>query len=298
MKLHGVIPPIATPLTDGTRVDEAGLRKLNRYLLDAGVNAIFSNGSMGGFAFLEDDEQVRSVGITVSEVNRKVPVMGGVGETSTSRAVKLAKRIAAEGVDYLSLLPPFYYLANQDHLIAYFSEIAAAVDIPVVVYENPVLTKNSIQPETIAKLQTTIPRLAGVKISNADQAYVQTVLTLMKDVPGFSVVTGHEFLLLVGLQMGCAGYVGGVHNLCPHLAVALYRAFQNGDIAEAARYQQELIATWQVFKYGSIWGGFDEALRYLGICQSATGHPYVSPVSEEDRRAVHAILDAQVKPYL
>lgn len=298
MKLHGVIPPIATPLTDGDRVDEAGLRKLNRYLLDAGVNAIFSNGSMGGFAFLEDDEQVRSVGITVSEVNRQVPVMGGVGETSTSRAVKLAKRIAAQGVDYLSILPPFYYLANQDHLIAYFSEIAAAVDTPVVVYENPVLTKNSIQPETIARLHSAIPHLKGVKISNADQAYVQTVLTLMKEAPDFSVVTGHEFLLLIGLQLGCAGYVGGVHNLCPHMAVALYRAFQSGDIALAAKLQQDLIATWQVFKYGSIWGGFDEALRYLGICQRATGYPYVSSVSEEDRRAVHAIVDAQIRPYL
>jgi 4-hydroxy-tetrahydrodipicolinate synthase len=298
MKLSGVIPPIATPLTDGDRVDEAGLRKLNRYLLDAGVNAIFANGSMGGFAFLDNDEQVRSVGITVSEVNRRVPVMGGIGDTSTNRAVKLAKRIAAEGVDYLSILPPFYYLANQDHLIAYFSDIAAAVDIPVVVYENPVLTKNSIQPETIARLHAAIPRLKGVKISNADQAYVQTVLTLMKGASDFSVLTGHEFLLLVGLQLGCAGYVGGVHNLCPHMAVALYRAFQEGDIAQAAKLQQDLIATWQVFKYGSIWGGFDEALRYLGICQRATGHPYVSSVTEEDRRAVHAILEAQVKPYL
>lgn len=298
MKLHGVVPPIATPLTAGDRVDEAGLRAMNRYLLGAGVNAIFANGSMGGFAFLTDDEQVRSVSITVSEVNRQVPVMGGVGETSTSRAVRMAKRIAAEGVDYLSLLPPFYYLATQENLIAYFSEIASAVDLPIVIYENPVLTKNSIQPETIAKLQTLIPRMAGVKVSNADQAYLQTVLQLTKGAPEFSVLTGHEFLLVVGLQLGCDGYVGGLHNVCPHMAVALYDAYRAGNVALATQLQQDLIATWQIFKYGAIWGGFDEALRYLGICERATGYPYVSAVTDADRQAVHAILDARVKPYL
>ncbi len=94
MKIRGVVPPVGTPLKQDDSVDEQGLRRLNRYLLDAGVHAIFANGSMGGFAFLSDDEQVRSVATTVSEVNRRVPVIGGIGDTSTSRAVRMAKRIA------------------------------------------------------------------------------------------------------------------------------------------------------------------------------------------------------------
>jgi len=298
MKLRGVIPPVGTPLLDGDTVDVAGLRRLNRYLLGAGVNAIFSNGSMSGFAFLSDDEQVRSVATTVEEVNRKVPVMGGVGDTSTSRAVKMAKRIAAEGVDYLSVLPPYYFMATQDHLIAFFSEVAAAVDIPIFLYDNPVLTKNPIHPETIAKLHATIPHIRGIKISNSDYANLQTVLQLVKHDPEFSVVTGHEFLILVGLQMGCDGCVGGVHNLCPQIAVGLYKAFLEGDIARAAQLQQDLIGTWQVFRHGSIWGAFDEALRYLGICERATGAPYITALSEESRREVRAIMDRFVGPYL
>src|SRR3954471_5957529 len=117
MKLCGVVPPVGTPLLDGDRVDEEGLRRLNRYLLGAGVNALLANGSLGGFAFLTDEEQVRSVAITVWEVNNAIPVSAGIAETSPSRAVRMAKRIAAEGVDYLSLLPPFYFQATQAHLI-------------------------------------------------------------------------------------------------------------------------------------------------------------------------------------
>lgn len=298
MKLRGVIPPVGTPLKDQDVVDVEGLRRLNRYLLSGGVDAIFANGSMGGFAFLTDDEQVRSVATTVAEVNRKVPVMGGVGDTSTSRAVRMAKRIAGEGVDYLSILPPFYFMGTQEHLISFFSDVAAAVDIPVFLYDNPVLTKNGLLPETVAKLHETIPHLAGIKVSNSDQANLQTVLKLTRHDPNFSVLTGHEFLILVGLQMGCDGFVGGLHNLCPHMAVALYRAFQAGNLEEAAKLQEDLIGTWQLFRKGSIWGAFDEALRHLGIAERGTGAPYVTEMNEADRQAVRAILDQYVMPYL
>jgi len=121
---------------------------------------------------------------------------------------------------------------------------------------------------------------------------------LTKSLPDFTVLTGHEFLLLVGLQMGCGGFVGGLHNICPHIAVALWRAFQNGDIEQAAKLQQDLIATWQLFRCGDIWGAFDEALRYLGLCDRATGAPYVTPISEAEKKKVQGILDQYVKPYL
>jgi dihydrodipicolinate synthase/N-acetylneuraminate lyase len=298
MTLRGVIPPLGTPLKGNNEVDEAGLRRLNRYLLGAGVDVIFANGTMGGFAFLTDDEQIRSVSTSISEVNGAVPVMAGMGETSTSRAVRMAKRLAAEGPDVISLLPPYYFLATQEHLYAYFCEIAAAVDLPIMLYDNPVLTKNPIHPETIARLAREIPHLIGVKVSNSDQANLQSVLTLTKSRPGFSVLTGHEFLIVVGLQMGCGGFVGGLHNLCPHIAVGLWRAFQKGDIALATKLQQDLIATWQLFRCCDIWGAFDEALRYLGMCERATGAPYVTPVSETERAKIHSILDQYVKPYL
>jgi 4-hydroxy-tetrahydrodipicolinate synthase len=297
-KLHGCITPIGTPLTDGDRVDEAGLRRLARYLLDGGVHSVFSNGSMGGFAFLTEDEQIRSIATTLDEVNGRVPVLGGVGETSTSRAVKMVKRVAAQGVDCITVLPPFYFMATQDHLYAFFSEVAAATDLPMVIYDNPGLSKNPIQPATLARLRESIPHLAGLKISNPDYANLQEILRLTPPGPAFSVLTGHEFLILVGLQMGCDGFVGGLHNLCPNLAVHLYDTFRAGDITLARKLQQDLIETWQLFRRGSIWGAFDEALRYLEICDRATGQPYVTALTDQEKQEVHAILDRYVKPYL
>lgn len=291
------MPPIGTPLGEGDRVDEKGLRRLTRYLLDAGVHGILANGTMGGFAFLTDDEQLRAIATVVSEVNGAIPVMGGLGETSTSRARLKARQIVREGVTHLSVLAPFYFFASQDNLIAYFSEIAATVDVPIFLYDNPVMTKNSIHPETVDRLRRAIPHIVGIKESNQDCVNLQKLLQLTGDDPEFSVLTGSEFLILVGLQMGCDGFIGGLHNICPHMAVALYQAYCAGNFALARQVQQELIETWQIFRYGNIWGAFDEALRYLGITDRATGAPYLSPLSPEETMQVRSIIDRYVRRY-
>lgn len=296
-KLVGVIPPIGTPILSGEGIDEAGLRRLTRYLVDAGVNGILANGTMGGFAFLSDEDQIRAVSIVVSEVNGAVPVMGCIGETSTGRAIRKAKQIAKEGVTHLTVLSPYYFFATQENLQAFFSEVAAATDLPFFLYDNPVLTKNNIHPETVAQLREQMPHLAGIKESNQDCVNLQRLIELNHG-ESFSILTGSEFLILVGLQMGCDGFVGGLHNICPHMAVALYRAYRSAQIDSARELQRNLASTWELFRYGNIWGAFDEALRYLGIAESATGAPYVSKLTSPEASQVHAIIDRFVKPYL
>src|ERR1041385_9571678 len=140
-KLTGVIPPIGTPILAGGRVDEAGLRRLTRYLMDAEVNGILANGTIAGFAFLSDEDQIRAVSIVVSEVNGAIPVMGCIGETSTNRAIRKAKQIANEGVAYLTVLPPYYFFATQENLLAFFSEVEYRLRMNVVLGQHRVVIK-------------------------------------------------------------------------------------------------------------------------------------------------------------
>src|ERR1039458_8993224 len=103
LALQGFVPPIATPFTDGDRVDEPSLRRLVRFLLGARIHGILANGTMGGVAFLTDEEQIRAISIVVDEVNGAVPVVGCVGETSTSRAIRKAQQVQRCGVTYLAV---------------------------------------------------------------------------------------------------------------------------------------------------------------------------------------------------
>lgn len=295
--LSGVITPIGSPVKQDGSIDEPALRRLCQYLLKSGVSGILANGSMGGFAFFTDEQQIQVISTVADEIGNAIPVMGGLGETGTARAVRMAKAIAKTGVSHLTILPPFYFVANQQQLIAYFSEIAAAVDLPLFLYDNPTLTKSPIYPETVAHLRETIPHLVGIKESSENIYNLQRLIELNCG-DDFTILTGSEFLIVVALQMGCSGCVGGLHNISPQIAVALYEAFRQGDVRRAMQLQRDLIATWQIFKYGSIWGAFDEALRYLGIAESATAAPYTTKLSAEDAAAVRAILDKQVRPYL
>ena len=277
-------------------MDVQGLRRLARYVLDGGVHGVFVNGSMGGFAFLTDAEQIRAIETVVDTVQGRVPVMAGLGELSTTRAVARAREMAHLGITHLSVLAPLFYLASQDQLVRYFSEIAASVDLPIVIYDNPVLTQNPIQPETIVRLRAQIPHLVGVKESNQDCVNLQLLLELTRNEEHFTVLTGSEFLIVVGLQMGVKGCVGGVHNLCPRVAVELYEAFLKGDIETAKDRQRVLTEIWQIFRQGGVWSAFEEALRYLGICERAAGEPYVTPLSATECENIRGILARHLPP--
>jgi dihydrodipicolinate synthase/N-acetylneuraminate lyase len=298
MKLAGVIPALATPLSGEDDVDERGLRRLVRYILGAGVHGILVNGSMGCFSLLTDEEQLRAISIVVSEVNGAVPVLAGLGETGTRRALDKAEQIARTGTDYVAALLPFYMRPNQQQLFSYYSDIALAKILPVLVYDNPIHTKCNVQPETIARLCESHSNIVGVKESDPDCANLQELIHLMSTFSRFSVLTGSETLMLVGLQMGCDGAVGGLYNICPHMAVAAHEAFRQGDLGRALQLQRTMIDIAKVFQYGAIWGGFDEAMQYLGLYIRSSRAPYSTSLTEQETFQVRHILDEHLRPHL
>jgi 4-hydroxy-tetrahydrodipicolinate synthase len=290
MNLSGVFAALGTPQTGHDEVDEPGLRRLTRYVLDGGLHGVLVNGSMGAFGCLTDREQVRAVSVVVSEVAGAVPVLAGVGETGTRRAREKVEQLTAAGADAVAILPPIFGAPDQPQLRAFYSDLADASDIPVLIYDNPVRTQCFVQPETIAELHNAHPNLVGVKESNQDCLNLQQLLTVMRPFPSFAVMTGSESLMLAGLRMGCHGSIGGLHNLCPRTVAACYQALLDGDMERATSLQEAMNRIGEVFRFGAIWGGFDEALRYLGICERASGGPFTTALTPEEAAQVRSIL--------
>lgn len=94
----------------------------------------------------------------------------------------------------------FYFSAGQEHLIAYFSDIAAAIDLPILVYDYPVMTKNRVLPETVATLRGRFPRIVGIQESDPDGVNLENLLDLTRDDKEFSVLTGNEWIILAGCR--------------------------------------------------------------------------------------------------
>lgn len=288
MRPRGIIPPIGTPLEPDERVDESGLRRLVSYLLDSGVHGIFVNGSMGGFALLTDREQLRAVEIVVDEVNGRVPVIAGASDTGSRRVIEKAKEVEKLGPDYLAILPPYYYRLTQESSIGFFREVAQTVQKPVFIYDNPTAIGFKLDLESIVKLGEE-PNIIGIKTSDQDGNFWCQLISRFRCSEEFTVLIGTELLVPIALIMGADGIVGGLHNIAPRIAVEVYRAVQAGDYNRAFELGDRLAKLCQIFSYGEIWGGFEAALQYLGICEKATARPYRS-LEPAERKRVEVIL--------
>ena len=293
-KLSGIVPPIGTPLTEDERVDEAGMRRLVDHLLKHGVNAIFANGGMGAFALLSDHEQARAVEIVIDEVHGRVPVMAGAADTSTKRVIEKAKRMVSLGADYISILPPYYFSLTTESLNKFYLDIADAIPSPIVVYDNPYTVHYRIPIDSILKLSE-VPHIVGLKESDQDVERWQHLTHLFRSDADFSILIGTESLIRVAFSLGADGVVSGLHNIAPQPAVELYRLMRAGDVEAADVFQQKLIDLFNIFTCGAgIWGGFEVALNFIGICEKVGAGPFDTPISESVRNKVEEILKASL----
>ncbi|MEZ5344957.1 MAG: dihydrodipicolinate synthase family protein [Pyrinomonadaceae bacterium] len=289
MKLKGIVPPIGTPVTEDERVDEKGLRNLVRHLIGGGVHGVFVNGTMGCFALLTDEEQIRAVEIVADEVGGRVPVVAGVSDTGTNRVIKKIKQVEKFGVDFITAVPPYYFRLGQTQGVSFFRDIAQAAQSPVLIYNNPYLTKLDLDIPSLIELSKE-PNIVGLKETNQDCNRWTKLFETFRGNEDFSILLGTELLIAQGMLMGADGAIGGAHNIAPAFGVGLYDAAASGDYKLAMEFTDKLSLVCKVFEYGEIWGGFEAALQVLGICEKTVFAPYQS-ATDEDREGVRKILE-------
>lgn len=295
-KLKGVVVPLGTPLTRDERVDEKGMRKLIRYVLDGGVHGVFVLGAMGGFSSLEDKEKSRAIEIVVDEVNGKTPVIAGASDTSTKRVIRNARLAQRKGADALAILPPYYGSLKQEQITNFYTKIAEEVDLPLFIYNNPSTTHNPVEPETVFELGK-LENIVGIKDSSQNFFGYQKLVRHFRNKKDFSILLGTEFLITIGLILGADGVIAGLHNICPKIAVDLYNAVMAKQYERAYELQEKLVDLWWGVFDGNTWGGFEVALRFLGICNKVTAEPFRSIENKKEIEEIEKI-ESILKKYL
>lgn len=288
-KLRGVVIPLGTPLTRDERVDEKGMRALVRHVLDRGAHGVFVLGTMGGFSFLEDAEKSKAIEIVVDGANGQVPVIAGTSDTSTKRIMRNARLAQKIGADALAILPPYYGSLKQEEITNFYTKIAEEIDLPLFIYNNPSSTHNPVEPETVFRLAE-LENIVGIKDSSQNFLHYQKLVRHFRNKKDFSILLGTEFLIAIGLILGADGIVAGLHNICPEIAVDLYSAVMAKQYERAYELQEKLVNLWWGVFDGNIWGGFEVALRFLGICNKVTAEPFRSIEDKEKIEKIESIL--------
>ena len=288
--LHGIIAAVPTPFTaDGSAIDEANLRALADHLVAGGLHGVVATGSTGEFNTLSPDEYRDAMRLWVEAVDGRIPVVAGIGSTSTAEAVALAQHAQAVGADAVMLLPPFYAPPAWDALVAFLTAVTGAVDIPAVYYHIPSHTGISLTPEQLAQLGD-IPGLDYIKDTSGD-AVGQGEL-LVRHADRITVFNGWDTLTFFGLASGAKGAVWGVGSIVPELTVQLWETLAvKGDLVAAREQWKHLWAISDFLESVDYAAGIKAGLTIVGRSAGPTRAPSL-PLSDADVARFTAILTA------
>lgn len=302
--LHGIIPPILTPLTPDEDVDHPSLRRLVGHLIEEGVHGIWVLGTTGEFASLDAAQRAAAVRTTVEAAAGRVPVIANVSDASTLRAVQHARAAMEAGADAIALLPPYYYLNEQDELLAHFREMRARVDRPLLAYNIPQNVKARFGIDTILTLAQE-GAIVGLKDSQNDLDWFRQVMMGARTRGiGLRGFLGTRLLIDATILIGGHGAIPGIANVAPRVCVAIYEAARRGDWAAADGATAQMTA---VLRLGSIARGgsptaatfaaMKSALKQLGILAHATvSQPLRALSVEEEAKVAELIAAAGLKP--
>ncbi|MCV2514199.1 dihydrodipicolinate synthase family protein [Leclercia pneumoniae] len=236
--IEGVLTAIVTPFTDDGALHLPGLKRQIQRQLAAG-NGIFCGGTNGEFFVLTEEEKVAVTRTCVEEVAGRAPVVAHIGEISTRATIRLGKQVEALGVDAVSVITPWFVPLTQAELIAHYTTIANALNVPVFLYNIPARTGNTIAPET-ARALAAHPNIIGIKDSAGSHESLSGFLKAVEDIDGFDVLNGPDSLIHQGFVEGCSACISGLANVAPNEINAIWARFRAGDIAGSRQAQESV----------------------------------------------------------
>lgn len=285
---EGIIIPVITPVDAQGKFNEPVYRQLIDFWADHGIDGVFPFGTTGEFYAFDNEVYRHVLEVTKDAVRGRMAVYAGANHITTAGAVELAKIAEEVGVDALSVLTPMFVSQTQDELLAYYTTIANATSLPIIIYNNKPKTNVTVAPATVRKLAQ-IKNIVGVKDSTGDMTNTEEYIRLTRDLPVFRVLVGRDTLIYAGLCYGAAGAITSCANIAPDLAVAIYNCYKAGDQAGALDAQFKFSKLRISTNMGTFPVVIKEGLRMMGYDVGDCIAP-IAPLSEDKRAELREVL--------
>ncbi|MCE5265174.1 MAG: dihydrodipicolinate synthase family protein [Deltaproteobacteria bacterium] len=288
-KLSGVFPPCMTVFDGNEEVDYEGIaRNVERYN-ETRLKGYMPLGSNGEFRSLSDAESVRIVEVYERTMARGKTLIAGVGRESAKITVEFIKRIADKGVDYATVLPPFYFVnfMTDDALIRYYTRIADESPVPVMMYNAPKFAAGLTFSTSLVATLAAHPNIVGMKDTSKED--IAVYIDAVPKGADFCVMAGSIEKFYSGLLKGAIGGVLSIANYLPDLCCRLQELHEAGKRAEAEKldlYARGLSKN-AAGNYGV--AGVKAAMDLLGYRGGNPRNPLL-PLADEARAKLKAVL--------
>jgi len=284
---EGSIVAMVTPFRDG-KVDEVKIRELVQFHVKNGTDAIVPCGTTGESPTLSHAEHKRVVEVTIEAAAGQIPVIAGTGSNSTAEAIELTQHAKQAGADGVLMVCPYYNKPTQAGLIAHYKAVAAAVDIPIIMYNIPGRTGVNMLTETVAALAE-LPNIVGMKEASGSLEQMTEVISLCGD--RLTVVSGDDTLTLPLMAVGGKGVISVVANIVPKETAEMTRAALNGDWKRAKELHLRLFPLCKAMFYETNPIPVKTAMQLLGRLNGELRLP-LCPMSQANRDKLQKALQA------
>ncbi|MCL2676065.1 MAG: 4-hydroxy-tetrahydrodipicolinate synthase [Firmicutes bacterium] len=228
---------ICTPFNNDGSIDYDALGRLIDWQISDGTSAVVLMGTTGENPTISDDEFSESVKFAAGHINKRVPLIVGTGRNDTAHSVKLSKIAKNLGADALLVVTPYYNKTTQRGLIVHTEAIAAATDLPIILYNVPSRTGMSFTADTYAQLAK-IPTINGVKEASGN--FTLMLQTFNKCPADFYMYSGNDDQITPMMSLGAVGVISVLANIMPKETAEICRFALEGDYKRSSALQIDL----------------------------------------------------------
>ena len=288
---------LVLPMFEDGSIDYEGYKRQVQRMIDGGVKALLVNGTTGEPATIDIEDEFELTKITVEMAKGTgVKVIAGAGSNYTAQAIRKAKFNAEAGADANLVVTPYYNKTSQRGLIEHYKAVAAASDLPLIMYNVPGRTGMKISVDTVIELAK-VPNIVAMKDATDDIAYAMEVLTRTKDMD-FDLYSGCDDNILPFIAAGGKGVISVLSNLYPRETEMFAQAALKGDLELARKMAYDLndVSKYLFIDVNPIMP--KAALKHMGVIESDMLRQPLIPTTEENKKLLFdAMKEFESKGY-
>ncbi|NCC21719.1 MAG: 4-hydroxy-tetrahydrodipicolinate synthase [Alphaproteobacteria bacterium] len=284
-QFKGYTTALITPFKNG-EIDWNAYENLIEWQIASGIHGLVPCGTTGESPTLSHEEHMEVVRRCVNAANKRVPVIAGTGSNSTTEAIGLTHHAKEAGADAALVVTPYYNKPSQEGLYQHYRAVQD-VGLPVIIYNIPGRSVIDMSLETMARLAK-LPNIVGVKDATNDLS--RPLMTRTKIGPGFRQLSGEDATIGAFLGQGGHGCISVTANIVPGLCVALYNAWEAGDLETFGKLRDRLAPIHKALFCETSPAPVKYAASRLGLSTDEVRLPLV-PASENARKIVDAAME-------
>lgn len=288
-KYHGVVVPMVTPVTKEGDIDVKAVERIIDNFAKYNVSALLM-GTTGEGNSVAVEQGVKMIEAAAKAAAGRITIYAGLAGNCVSEQMEAAKTFVAAGADVIAATLPCYYALTPEQMMKYYTDLADALTIPLMLYNITITTHMSIPVDVIEKLSHH-PNIVGLKDSEDNQERMEEILRLVADRDDFAYFCGCAANSAKALSLGADGIVPSVGNYLPKMYADLFDAGVKGDTAAAEDLQQKTIEIGKINTAGLTLGqslaGLKVIMKMVGLCDTFM----LPPLTELDDDTVKRIQE-------